>query len=278
MSLKTYNPTTPGQRQLILIDRSELWKGDPFKKLTEGKSSTGGRNNLGRITTRHRGGGHKKLYRIIDFKRQKLDVTAVIERIEYDPNRTCFIALVKYEDGEHAYILAPQKLAIGDKIISSKNADIKIGNAMPLSGIPVGTMIHNVELRPGKGGQLARAAGSYAQIVGKDAGYVMIKLRSGEVRIIKAECMATIGVLSNQDHQNTNHGKAGRSRWLGVRPTVRGVAMNPIDHPHGGGEGKTSGGRHPVSPWGKKTKGKKTRRNKRTSKFIIRSRHQNRGK
>ncbi|MDA9163314.1 50S ribosomal protein L2 [Rickettsiaceae bacterium] len=272
MALKTYNPTTPSQRGLVRVDKSELWKGDPHKPLTKGLTKTGGRNNLGRMTSRHRGGGHKKLYRIIDFKRNKLDSVATIERIEYDPNRTTYIALLKYEDGVYSYILAPAKLKAGDTIVSSHDADIKTGNCLPLKNIPVGTIIHNVEMKPGKGGQIARSAGASVSLVGKDSGYAQIKLASGEVRLIPLECFATIGSLSNADKKNTIVGKAGRSRWLGKRPHVRGVAMNPVDHPHGGGEGKTSGGRHPVTPWGKPTKGKKTRKNKLTSKFILRKR------
>lgn len=273
MALKYFNPTTPSQRQLILVDRSDLWKGGPVKSLTKGKSNTGGRNNRGRITSWHRGGGHKRSYRDIDFKRRKFDMEATVERLEYDPNRTAYIALVKYEDETLSYILAPQRLAVGDKVISSAHADIKPGNTLPLKNIPVGTLIHNVEMKPGKGGQIARSAGGYAQLVGKDAGYALLKLRSGETRLILAECLATIGAVSNPDQQNINFGKAGRMRWLGKRPHVRGVAMNPIDHPHGGGEGKTSGGRHPVSPWGQKAKGKRTRTNKSTSKFIVRRRY-----
>ncbi|HJD56429.1 MAG TPA: 50S ribosomal protein L2 [Rickettsia endosymbiont of Pyrocoelia pectoralis] len=272
MALKSFNPITPSLRELVQVDRTGLWKGKPLKSLTKGISKTGGRNNQGRITSWHRGGGHKKLYRIIDFKRNKLDISAVVERIEYDPNRTAFIALIKYEDGEYSYILAPQKLAIGDKIISSKDADIKIGNCLPLKYIPVGTTLHNVEMKIGKGGQIARSAGTSVDLVGKDSGYAQIKLKSGEFRLVPLECKATIGVISNPDQKNINLGKAGRNRWLGWRPHVRGVAMNPVDHPHGGGEGKTSGGRHPVTPWGFLTKGKKTRKNKRTSKFIIKKR------
>lgn len=274
MALKHFKPTTPSQRQLVQVDRSELHKGKPVKALTVGLNKNGGRNNNGRITTRHQGGGHKRSYRIIDFKRRKFDVSATVERIEYDPNRTSFIALITYEDGEQAYILAPQRLSAGDKVVAGERADIKPGNAMPLKNIPIGTIVHNVELKAGKGGQLARSAGSYVQLVGKDSGYAQIKLRSGELRLVRAECMATIGAVSNPDHQNVNYGKAGRKRWLGVRPTVRGVAMNPVDHPHGGGEGKTSGGRHPVTPWGKPTKGKRTRSTKKVNKLIIRSRHQ----
>ncbi|MBX9697300.1 MAG: 50S ribosomal protein L2 [Alphaproteobacteria bacterium] len=270
MSLKAYKPTTPGQRQLILIDRSELWKGKPEKSLTEGIKRTGGRNNNGHITTRHIGGGHKKRYRFIDFKRRKDNVSAIVERIEYDPNRTSFIALIRYEnDNELSYILAPQRLAIGDKVISGLKVDVKPGNAMPLKSIPIGTIIHNVELKPGKGAQCARSAGTYAQVVGRDLGFIQIRLSSGELRIISGECRATVGSVSNPDQKNISIGKAGRKRWMGVRPTVRGVAMNPVDHPHGGGEGKTSGGRHPVTPWGIATKGKKTRTKKPSDKYII---------
>lgn len=265
MSLKHYKPVNSSQRGLILIDRSELWKGAPVKSLTEGLRKTGGRNHDGRITTRHIGGGHKRRYRLIDFKRTKRDVEAVVERLEYDPNRTSFIALVKYADGEQAYILAPQRLQAGAKIISAEKADIKPGNAMPLKNMPVGTIIHNVEMKPGKGGQLARSAGTYIQLVGRDGVEAILKLSSGEVRKVNGDCMATVGALSNPDQKNINLGKAGRKRWLGVRPSVRGVAMNPIDHPHGGGEGRTSGGRHPCTPWGKPTKGKKTRNRKKAS-------------
>ncbi len=274
MALKTYNPTTPGHRNLVLVDRSDLWKGEPVKALTEGLRKKAGRNNTGRITARRRGGGHKRRYRVVDFKRQKMDVIATVERFEYDPNRTAFIALIKYEDGEVAYILAPQRLQVGDTVVSSESADIKPGNAIPLRNIPVGTIVHNVELKAGKGGQIARSAGTYVQLVGKDRGYAQIRLNSGELRLVRGECMATIGAVSNPDQQNIKLGKAGRSRWLGKRPAVRGVAMNPIDHPHGGGEGRTSGGRHPVTPWGVPTKGKKTRRNKKTDALIMRRRHQ----
>jgi len=273
MALKTFNPTSPGRRQLVMVDRSTLYKGKPVKTLTEGLSKTGGRNNLGRTTSPNRGGGHKRRYRLVDFKRTKADMFATVERIEYDPNRTAFIALIKYEDGELAYILAPQRLAVGDKVVSGKLVDVKPGNAMPLASIPVGTIVHNVEMKPGKGGQIARSAGAYAQIVGRDQGYTTVRLQSGEQRRILGTCMASIGAVSNPDHGNINLGKAGRSRWMGRRPHVRGVAMNPVDHPHGGGEGRTSGGRHPVTPWGKPTKGKRTRRNKATDKFIVRSRH-----
>jgi large subunit ribosomal protein L2 len=270
MALKHFNPVTASLRGTVLIDRSELWKGKPVKGLTEGKHSTGGRNNHGRITSRFRGGGHKQAYRIVDFKRRKYDVAAVVERLEYDPNRTAFIALIKYADGELSYILAPQRLKVGDPVISGARVDIKPGNAMPLAAIPVGTIIHNIELKVGAGGKLARSAGTFAQLVGKDQGYAQIKLTSGELRIVRAECMATIGAVSNADHQNEQIGKAGRNRWLGRKPHNRGVVMNPVDHPHGGGEGRTSGGRHPVTPWGIPTKGYKTRSNKRTDDLIIR--------
>jgi len=273
MALKQYNPITPGQRGLVLIDRSELFKGKPVKKLTKGLTKTGGRNNAGRITSWQKGGGHKKKYRVVDFKRSKFDIEATVERIEYDPNRSAFIALIKYDDGELSYILAPQKLLIGNKVISSNKADIKPGNAMPLNAVPVGTIIHNVELKPGKGGQIARSAGSYVQLIGKDLSYSILRLTSGEVRLVLSTCMCSIGAVSNQDNQNQNFGKAGRKRWMGKRPSVRGVAMNPIDHPHGGGEGRTSGGRHPVTPWGKPTKGKRTRNNKKTDRLIIRRRN-----
>ena len=273
MALKSYKPTSPGQRGLVLIDRSELWKGRPVKSLTEGLTKKAGRNNTGRITQRRRGGGAKRLYRVVDFKRTKMDVTATVERIEYDPNRTAFIALIRYTDNEQAYILAPQRLAIGDQVVAGDKVDVKPGNAMPFTGMPIGTIIHNIELKPGKGGQIARSAGTYAQFVGRDGGYAQIRLSSGELRMVRQECMATVGAVSNPDHSNQNLGKAGRNRHLGKRPSVRGVVMNPVDHPHGGGEGRTSGGRHPVTPWGKPTKGARTRRNKTTDKFIIRSRH-----
>ena len=272
MALRTFKPTTPGQRQLVIVDRSELHKGGPVKTLTEGLRSKGGRNNYGRITVRWRGGGHKRTYRMIDFRRRKFDVTATVERLKYDPNRTAFIALIRYEDGEQAYILAPQRLQPGDKVVSSERADIKPGNAMPLKNIPVGTIVHNVELKPGRGGQMARAAGTYVQLVGRDGGLALLRMSSGEVRMVRTECMATIGAVSNPDQQNISIGKAGRNRWKGRKPSVRGVAMNPVDHPHGGGEGRTSGGRHPVTPWGKSTKGKKTRHNKKTDGMILRRR------
>jgi large subunit ribosomal protein L2 len=274
MALKSYKPTTPGQRGLVLIDRSELWKGRPVKSLVEGLTKNGGRNNSGRITMRRKGGGAKRLYRIVDFKRNKLDMPAVVERIEYDPNRTAFIALIKYEDGTLNYILAPQRLAIGDTVLAAAKTDVKPGNAMPFSGMPIGTIIHNIELKQGKGGQIARAAGTYAQFVGRDGNYAQIRLSSGELRLVRQECMATVGAVSNPDNSNQNIGKAGRNRHKGIRPSVRGVVMNPVDHPHGGGEGRTSGGRHPVTPWGKPTKGARTRNKKKaSSKLILRSRH-----
>jgi large subunit ribosomal protein L2 len=273
MALKTFKPTTPSQRQLVIVDRSELWKGEPVKALTEGLRKKGGRNNTGRITVRWRGGGAKRRYRIVDFKRSKNDIVAAVERLEYDPNRTAFIALIKYEDGEQAYILAPQRLKAGDKVVAGEKVDVKPGNAMPMKNMPVGTIVHNIEMKPGKGGQMARAAGTYAQLVGRDAGYALLRLSSGEVRMVRADCRATVGAVSNPDQQNIVIAKAGRNRWLGHRPSVRGVAMNQIDHPHGGGEGRTSGGRHPVTPWGKPTKGKKTRHNKATDRYIVRRRN-----
>ncbi len=273
MALKTFNPTSPARRGLVLVDKSDLHKGKPEKSLVEGLTKSGGRSSNGRITVRFRGGGAKRLYRLIDFKRRKFDVVGTVERIEYDPNRTAFIALIKYADGELAYILAPQRLKVGDEVIAGEKTDVKPGNAMPLRGMPIGTIIHNIELKPLKGGQLARSAGAYAQLVGRDAGYAQIRLTSGELRMVQDGCMATVGAVSNPDHMNETLGKAGRVRHQGRRPHVRGVAMNPVDHPHGGGEGKTSGGRHPVTPWGKPTKGRKTRTNKTTDKYIIRSRH-----
>ena len=269
MALKTYNPTTPGQRQLVMVDRSALYKGKPLKALTEGKISTGGRNNNGRITTRFRGGGHKKAYRVVDFRRAKHQ-PAVVERIEYDPNRTGFIALIKYEDGERAYILCPQRVAEGDSIVAGEHVDVKPGNAMPAGNIPIGSIVHNVEIKIGKGGQIARSAGTYAQIVGRDGDYVILRLNSGEQRLVHGRCMATLGAVSNPDHMNISIGKAGRNRWKGLMPHNRGITMNPVDHPHGG---RTKGGGHPVTPWGFPTKGKKTRKNKSTGKFIISSRH-----
>jgi len=273
MALKNYKPTTPSQRALILVDRAELWKGKPVKSLTEGLNSKGGRNNLGRITMRRRGGGHKRRYRNVDFRRAKTDIAATIERLEFDPNRSAFIALIKYIDGDVSYILAPQRVNVGDQVISGEKVDIKPGNAMPMENMPVGTIIHNVEMKPGAGGQIARAAGTYVQLIGKDAGYAQLRLGSGELRMVPARCMATVGAVSNADNKNTNMGKAGRNRWLGKRPSVRGVAMNPIDHPHGGGEGRSSGGRHPVSPWGVPTKGKRTRGKRPSDKYIMRRRN-----
>ncbi len=268
MPLKKFRPNTPGTRGLTLVDKKGLWTGKPVKSLTAGLSKKGGRNNTGRITMRRKGGGHKAKYRIIDFKRNNTE-SATVDRIEYDPNRSSYIALITYTDGVKSYILAPKDLKAGDQVISGEKKEIRIGNCMPMSDIPVGIDIHNIELKIGSGAQLARSAGSSTQIVGKSDGYVAIKLPSGEQRKVREECRATIGILSNIDKKNQKLGKAGRKRWLGVRPSVRGVAMNPIDHPHGGGEGKTSGGRDPVTPWGKPTKGKKTRNNKRTDKFII---------
>ncbi|MEL7482112.1 MAG: 50S ribosomal protein L2 [Pseudomonadota bacterium] len=273
MALKTFNATSPGRRQLVLVDRSDLHKGRPVKALTEGLTKSGGRNNNGRITARRIGGGSKRLYRKIDFKRNKFDVEATVERLEYDPNRTAFIALIRYTDGEQAYIIAPQRLSVGDKVISSDKADIKPGNTLPLKNIPVGTIIHNIELKPKKGAQMVRSAGTYAQLVGRDGGYAQIKLSSGELRMVLDQCLATVGAVSNPDNMNQVLSKAGRKRWQGKRPSVRGVVMNPFDHPHGGGEGKSSGGRHPVTPWGKKTRGPKTRKNKATDRLIIRRRN-----
>jgi large subunit ribosomal protein L2 len=261
---------TPGTRQLIMTDRSELWNGKPEKALTEGLKKTGGRNNAGHVTMWQRGGGHKRRYRLIDWKRDKRDVEGTVVRLEYDPNRTAHIALIKYTDGELRYILAPQRLKEGDKVIAGEKADIKPGNAMKLGNMPVGTIIHNIELKPGKGGQMCRSAGTYGQLMGRDQGYAQIKLASGELRLVRLECLASVGAVSNPDHMNQSIGKAGRNRWKGKRPHVRGVAMNPIDHPLGGGEGRTSGGRHPCTPWGKPTKGYKTRKNKKTDKLIIR--------
>jgi large subunit ribosomal protein L2 len=264
MALKTFNPVTPSLRNTVLVDRSDLHKGT---------HSTGGRNHSGKITSRFMGGGHKRRYRIIDFKRKKRDVSATVERLEYDPFRTAFIALINYDDGEQAYILAPQRLKAGDKVVSSEQADIKPGNAMPLKNMPVGTIVHNIELKLGRGGQIARSAGCYGQLIGKDSGYAQVRLSSGELRMVRGECFATVGAVSNPDNQNINYGKAGRMRWMGFKPHQRGVSMNPVDHPLGGGEGKTSGGRHPVTPWGKPTKGKRTRNNKKTQRLIMRSRH-----
>ncbi|MFN7173216.1 MAG: 50S ribosomal protein L2 [Thermaurantiacus tibetensis] len=273
MALKSYNPTSPGRRGLILVDRAALHKGKPVKALTEGLKKTGGRNNMGHATSRGRGGGHKRLYRVIDFKRRRWDDPATVERIEYDPNRSAFIALITYGDGTQSYILAPQRLAPGDQVVAGRRVDVKPGNAMEVGQMPVGTIVHNVELKPGKGGQLARAAGTYMQIVGRDRGMVIVRMNSGEQRYIRSDCMASVGAVSNPDNANVTLAKAGRVRWMGRRPLTRGVAKNPVDHPHGGGEGRTSGGRHPVTPWGKPTKGARTRHNKATDKMIIRSRH-----
>lgn len=277
MALKQFRPTSPGRRQLVIVDRADLYKGKPVKALTEGLTKSGGRNNMGRVTAFRHAGGHKRTYRIIDFKRRKWDSPAIVERLEYDPNRTAFIALIRYKDNELAYIIAPQRLKVGDEVVAGEKVDIKPGNAMPLKSIPVGTIVHNVELKPLKGGQMARAAGSYVQVVGRDAGFAQLRMTSGEVRMVPDGCMATIGAVSNPDNMNENWGKAGRSRWLGLRPSVRGVAMNPVDHPHGGGEGKTSGGRHPVTPWGKKTRGPKTRKTQSSDRLIIRRRQAKKG-
>jgi large subunit ribosomal protein L2 len=273
MALKTFRPTSPGRRQLVIVDRAELHKGKPVKALTEGLTKSGGRNNAGRLTAFRHAGGHKRTYRKIDFKRRKWGVEAKVERLEYDPNRTAWIALIKYTDGEQAYIIAPQRLKVGDTVVANERVDVKPGNAMPLKSIPVGTIVHNIELKPLKGAQMARSAGTYAQVVGRDAGYAQLRMASGEVRMVQDVCMATIGAVSNPDNMNEVWGKAGRTKWLGRKPSVRGVAMNPVDHPHGGGEGKTSGGRHPVTPWGKKTRGPKTRKTKPSDRLIIRRRH-----
>ncbi|HYD88316.1 MAG TPA: 50S ribosomal protein L2 [Vitreimonas sp.] len=273
MALKTFRPTSPGRRQLVIVDRAELHKGAPVKALTEGLTKSGGRNNMGRVTAFRHGGGHKRTYRTIDFKRRKWGMEAKVERLEYDPNRTAFIALIKYTDGELAYIIAPQRLKAGDTVVAGERVDVKPGNAMPLKSIPVGTIVHNIELKPLKGAQMARSAGTYAQVVGRDAGYAQLRMASGEVRMVPDVCMATVGAVSNPDNMNEVWGKAGRTKWLGRKPSVRGVAMNPVDHPHGGGEGKTSGGRHPVTPWGKKTRGPKTRKTKPSDRLIVRRRH-----
>jgi large subunit ribosomal protein L2 len=270
MALRTYKPTTPGQRGLVLVDRHGLYRGAPIKTLVEGQNSTGGRNNHGRITSRFRGGGHKQAYRIVDFKRMKHDQPATVERIEYDPNRTAFIALIKYGDGELSYILAPQRLSVGDTVVAGEQVDIKPGNAMPCGSMPVGTIVHNVEIKIGKGGQIARSAGTYTQIVGRDGEYVILRLNSGEQRLVHGRCMATVGAVSNPDNMNISIGKAGRKRWMGRMPHNRGITMNPVDHPHGG---RTKGGGHWTTPWGIPTKGKKTRKNKSTGKFIMASRH-----
>ena len=274
MALKTFKPYTKSTRGTILVDRTGLWKGKPFKGLVEPKNSMRGRNNNGHITSRNMsGGGHKKMYRLVDFYRKKVDMLATVERIEYDPNRSCYIMLVKFIDGQHFYYLAPQKIKVGDTIENGSEKEIKVGNCMPLRDIPVGINIHNVELKPGAGGKIARSAGTSVSISGLDGNYSLVKMTSGEVRKIDSRCMATIGVLSNPDQKNIKIGKAGRSRWLGRRPHTRGVVMNPVDHPHGGGEGKTAGGRHPVSPTGQSAKGLKTRDNKSTDKFIVKRRN-----
>ena len=273
MALRPQNPVTPGRRGLVQVDRRHLHRGAPVKELTEGLRKKGGRNAHGRIMTRRRGGGHKRRYRQVDFRRAKFGVGATVERLEYDPNRSAYIALVRYDDGEQSYILAPQRLQPGARVISGSRVDIRPGNAMPLQNIPVGTVVHNIEMKPKAGGKIARAAGAYAQLVGKDQGYAQLRLNSGEMRVVRGECMATVGSVSNPEHQNRKLGKAGRSRWLGKRPSVRGVVMNPVDHPHGGGEGRTSGGRHPVTPWGKPTKGARTRSRKASDKLIIARRH-----
>jgi large subunit ribosomal protein L2 len=271
-SIKTYNPTSPAIRFRTTLDNKELTTERPLKRLTESKRRISGRNNKGRLTVRHRGGGHKKLYRVIDFRRDKHEIPAKVVSLEYDPNRSARIALLAYADGEKRYILAPDGMAVGASVLAGENADILVGNSLPLKNIPLGTMIHNIEMKKGKGGQMARAAGTAAQLLAKEAGYAQIKMPSGETRMVNLNCYATIGQVGNLNYENVSIGKAGRSRWLGKRPTVRGVAMNPIDHPHGGGEGKTSGGRNPVSPWGLPTKGYKTRNNKRTQRFIIKRR------
>jgi len=273
VALIKHKPTSPGRRGMITVSREGLYKGRPEASLTEKKSKTGGRNNNGRITTRHIGGGHKQKYRIIDFRRNKDDVPATVDRIEYDPNRNAHIALLVYKDGEKRYILAPKDLTPGMEVVSGTSVGIKVGNCLPLDNIPVGSIVHNVEMKPGKGGQMARSAGTSVRLVAKEGIYATLRLRSGETRKVPAQCRATLGVVSNSEHNLEKIGKAGASRWRGIRPTVRGAAMNPVDHPHGGGEGKTSGGRHPVTPWGVSTKGHKTRKNKRTDKFIVRNRN-----
>ena len=278
MGLKTYKPYTKSTRGTILIDKSGIWKGKPFKPLTSVNNSSRGRNNLGRITSRNHGGGHKQKYRKIDFYRRKFNAIGEVERIEYDPNRTCYIMLVKFDDGERFYYLAPQDIKKGDKIENGANSEIKIGNCLPLQDIPVGISIHNVEIQPGAGGKIARSAGTSVSISGVDGNYSLIKMASGEVRKINSNSMATIGVLSNPDQKNIKIGKAGRSRWLGRRPHTRGVVKNPVDHPHGGGEGKSAGGRHPVSPTGQSAKGLKTRDNQRTDQVIVRRRSKTRNK
>ena len=272
MALMTFKPTSPGRRTLVRVSTAHLYKGDPLESLVEKKSKTGGRNNHGRITTRHIGGGHKQHYRMIDFKRDKEGIPAKVERVEYDPNRTAHIALLCYADGERRYIIAPKGVAVGDRLVSGSDSPIKPGNCLPLRSIPVGSTIHCIEMKPGKGAQIARSAGASVQLVAREQGYATLRLRSGEMRRVPVECRATIGEVGNSEHSLRKLGKAGAKRWKGIRPTVRGVVMNPVDHPHGGGEGRTSGGRHPVSPWGTPTKGYKTRNNKRTQQFIVRRR------
>jgi large subunit ribosomal protein L2 len=272
MAILKSKPTSPGVRSVVRVRNDELYKGRPFSPLLDRKSKTGGRNNQGRITTRHIGGGHKQHYRVIDFKRDKVDIPAVVERLEYDPNRTANIALLLFKDGERRYIIAPKNLGVGDQILSAETTLVKIGNCMPLRNIPLGTVIHCVELKVSRGAQIARSAGTSAQLIAKEGAYVTLRLRSGEMRKVLSDCKAVIGEVSNSEHNLISLGKAGASRWRGIRPTVRGVAMNPVDHPHGGGEGRTSGGRHPVSPWGVPTKGYRTRKNKRTDSMIIRRR------
>ncbi|QWF70280.1 50S ribosomal protein L2 [Methylomonas paludis] len=274
MAILKSKPTSPGSRFVVSVQNNDLHKGKPFAQLLDKKSKTGGRNNSGRITTRHIGGGHKKFYRIVDFKRDKTDIPAVVERIEYDPNRTANIALILFKDGERRYVIAPKGIEVGQELLSSETTPVKPGNCMPLRNMPLGTTLHCVELKPGKGAQIARSAGTSVQLVAKDGAYVTLRLRSGEMRKVMADCKAVVGEVSNSEHNLISLGKAGAKRWRGVRPTVRGVAMNPVDHPHGGGEGRTSGGRHPVSPWGTPTKGYKTRKNKRTDNMIVRRRKQ----
>ncbi len=278
MALKRHKPTSPARRGLVLVARSGLWKSGPEKRLTAGASKSGGRNNHGRLTARRKGGGHKRRYRRVDFRRAKTGISATVERLEYDPNRSAFIALIRYEDDELAYILAPQGLKTGDVVLSGSDVGMKIGNAMKLADMPVGAQVHNVEMKPGKGGQIARAAGSSAQLQGYENDYAILRLSSGEQRLVPSACMATVGTVSNPDHVNRRLAKAGRNRWLGRRPIVRGVAKNPVDHPHGGGEGRSSGGRHPVTPWGRPTKGHRTRSKKRSNRLIIRSRHRRRAR
>ncbi|OAI06649.1 50S ribosomal protein L2 [Methylomonas methanica] len=274
MAILKSKPTSPGSRFVVRVQNNDLHKGKPFAQLLDKKSNTGGRNNLGRITTRHIGGGHKKFYRIVDFKRDKTDIPALVERIEYDPNRTANIALILFKDGDRKYIIAPKGIEVGQEILSAETTPVKPGNCMPLRNMPLGTTIHCIELKPGKGAQIARSAGTSVQLVAKDGAYVTIRLRSGEMRKVPSDCKGVVGEVSNSEHNLISLGKAGAKRWRGVRPTVRGVAMNPVDHPHGGGEGRTSGGRHPVSPWGTPTKGYKTRKNKRTDNMIVRRRKQ----